>query len=74
MVLTALCRFGSFQITIPALSYNTSQAKLFMKEISTDGNVQTTADLVPKALLGLYVLAPEFVRLALEPILIYSLQ
>jgi hypothetical protein len=74
MLLITSCRFGSFQITIPASSCDTSKAKLFMKEISTDGNIQTTADLIPKALPGLYVLASEFIRLALEPILIYSLQ
>lgn len=46
----------------------------FMKEISTDGNVNTLADLLPRALPAFYVLAPEYIRLFLEPILIFSKQ
>lgn len=53
---------------------DTSKAKAFMKEISTDGNVNTLADLIPKALPALYVLAPEYIRLLLEPIMEYTLQ
>ena len=44
----------------------------FMKEISTDGNVNTVADLIPKAMPIFYVLAPEYIRLLTEPILKFS--
>jgi hypothetical protein len=53
---------------------DTDDAKAFIKEISTDGNVNTLADLIPKALPALYVLAPEYIRLLLEPIMEYTLQ
>ena len=43
-----------------------------MKEISTDGNVQTVADLVPKAFPVFYVLAPDYMRLLLEPLMEYA--
>jgi hypothetical protein len=53
---------------------DTSQAKVFMKEISTDGNVQTLADLLPKAFPVFYKLAPDVLRLLLEPIMEYTSQ
>ena len=43
-----------------------------MKEISTDGNVQTVADLLPKAWPAFYVLAPDCMRLFLQPVLEYA--
>lgn len=48
-------------------------AKAWMKEISTDGNVQTVADLVPKSFPVFYVLAPDYMRLLLEPLMNYSM-
>lgn len=44
-----------------------------MKVISTDGDVNTVADLIPKALPVFYVLAPEYIRLLLEPVMEFSL-
>lgn len=61
-------------MTIPMDTKDTTKAKAFMKEISTDGNVNTLADLIPKALPVFYVLAPEYIRLHLEPIMEYTLQ
>ncbi len=46
----------------------------FMKEVSTDGNVNTLADLLPRALPAFYVLAPDYIRLLLEPVLTFSKQ
>ena len=66
-------RWGAFQVLIPLDSKDKSKAKAWMKEISTDGNVQTLADLLPKAWPVFYVLAPDYMRLHLEPIMEYSL-
>ena len=44
----------------------------FMKEISTDGNVNTIADLLPKAAPIFYALAPDYMRLLMEPVLRWS--
>ena len=44
-----------------------------MKEISTDGNVQTIADLLPKAFPIFYAIAPDIMRLLLNPVLDYAL-
>ncbi|KAJ3493450.1 hypothetical protein NLG97_g4724 [Lecanicillium saksenae] len=66
--------FGGFQVTIPTSSLDTNSAMAFMKEISTDGNVNTLADLLPRALPAFYVLAPDYIRLLLEPVLTFSKQ
>lgn len=44
-----------------------------MKEISTDGNVQTIADLLPKSFPIFYAIAPDIMRLLLNPVLDYAL-
>ena len=59
-------------MTIPADTFDTSQAMAFIKEISTDGNVNTVADLIPKSMPIFYVLAPEYIRLLTEPVLKFS--
>ncbi|KAJ6789753.1 hypothetical protein PWT90_06774 [Aphanocladium album] len=66
--------FGGFQVTIPTGSLDTGYAMAFMKESSTDGNVKTLADLLPRALPAFYVLAPDYIRLLLEPVLTFSKQ
>ena len=43
-----------------------------MKEISTDGNVQTVADMVPQSFPVFFVLAPDYMRLLAEPIMEYA--
>ncbi|KAI1326747.1 hypothetical protein F5Y16DRAFT_421597 [Xylariaceae sp. FL0255] len=65
--------FAAMQILIPLDSKDTSLAAAWMKEISTDGNVQTLADLLPKAFPAFYVLAPDYMRLLLEPVMKYAL-
>lgn len=69
-----MCSWGGFDVVIPTNTKNTSQAKAFMKEISTDGNVNTLADLVPKSIPAFYALAPTYIRLLLEPIMTYTRQ
>ena len=73
-VLLTCVRFGSLQVLIPLESKNTSEARAFTKEISTDGNVQTVADLDPRMFPAFYALAPDYMRLMLKPLLEYSLQ
>lgn len=51
---------------------DTSHPYAFIKEISTDGNVNTLADLIPKALPVFHVLNPEYTRMFLEPVLRFS--
>ncbi|CAL5867994.1 uncharacterized protein PFLUO_LOCUS2217 [Penicillium psychrofluorescens] len=65
--------WGGFQILIPQASKDTTMAKAWMKEISTDGNVQTVADLLPKSFPVFYTLAPDYMRLLLKPLMEYSL-
>ena len=66
-------RSSGLEVVIPAASKDTTRVKAFMKEISTDGNVNTLADLLPKAFPAFYALAPEYMRLLLEPVMQYSL-
>lgn len=68
------CRWGGIEIAIPKDTKDIGRAKAWIKEISTDGNMQTTADLIPKALPIFYLLAPEYIRLMCEPIMEYTLQ
>ena len=68
-----IASWGGMELTIPLDTKDTSQTRAFMKEISTDGNVNTLADLVPKALPALYYLAPEYIRLLLQPMMEYAL-
>lgn len=57
---------------ISADTLDTSHPYSFIKEISTDGNVNTLADLIPKALPVFHVLNPEYTRMFLEPVLRFS--
>ena len=66
--------FGSLEVLIPLDSLDTSQATAWTKEISTDGNVQTVADLVPRMFPAFYALAPDYMRLMLKPLLDYTQQ
>ena len=66
--------FGSLEVLIPHDSKDTSQASAGTKEISTDGNVQTIADLVPQMFPAFVALAPDYMRLMLRPILDYTNQ
>lgn len=57
---------------ISADTLDTSHPYSFIKEISTDGNVNTLADLIPKALPVFHVLNPKYTRMFLEPVFRFS--
>ena len=59
------------EITVPANDVaDTRNPYIFLKEISTDGNVNTV-DVIYPALTALSVLAPEWIALLLDPIVNY---
>jgi hypothetical protein len=60
--------FGAIELTIPVDSLNTSNVMAFLKEISSDGNVNTVDVIYPMSPV-LYVMAPEYLRFLLEPIM-----
>ncbi|EKG20477.1 protein of unknown function DUF1793 [Macrophomina phaseolina MS6] len=62
--------FGAMDITIPADSLNTSQVNAWMKEISSNGDIQTLDIIEPAAPL-FYWLSPGYIRLMLRPVLVY---
>lgn len=66
--------FAGQQVTIPYDTLNTSNPYAFIKEISTNGNTNTLADLIPKALPIFHVLNPNYTRMFLEPVLRFSLK
>lgn len=68
----AYLSFGGMQVTISSDTMDTSTPYAFIKEISTDGNVNTLADLIPKALPIFHILNPEYTRMFLEPVLRFS--
>ncbi|KAI9733635.1 MAG: hypothetical protein M1834_003237 [Cirrosporium novae-zelandiae] len=61
---------GGIDLTIPADTLSTSDAKAFIKEISSDGNVNTV-DVIYPTFPIFYLLNPEWIRLLLEPVLEY---
>ncbi|KAF2766412.1 DUF1793-domain-containing protein [Teratosphaeria nubilosa] len=63
--------FGAMDLTIPLNSLDTTDVLAFVKEISSDGNVNTVDVIYPMSPI-LYTLAPEYIRLLLEPLLRYS--
>ena len=62
--------YGGLDLTIPASSLDTSGILIFLKEISSDGNVNTV-DVIYPAFPIFYVMSPQYIRLLLEPILQY---
>ena len=70
LALSARQAFGSMDITIPLDSLDTNDVMAFVKEISSDGNVNTIDVIVPLTPI-LYVVAPEYIRLLLEPVMQY---
>lgn len=71
LTLTPRQAFGGTELTIPYDSLDTSDVMVFMKEISSDGNVNTL-DVIFPAFPIFYVIAPEYIRLLLEPVLQYT--
>lgn len=62
--------WGAIDVTIPDDTLDTNDILVFMKEISTDGNVNTV-DVIYPAFPIFYVMNPEYIRLLLEPVLQY---
>ncbi|KAL8723625.1 MAG: hypothetical protein Q9181_007241, partial [Wetmoreana brouardii] len=62
--------YGATDLTIPADTLDTSNVMVFMKEISSDGNVNTI-DVIFPAFPIFYVMNPEYIRLLLEPVMQY---
>ncbi|KAK1059515.1 hypothetical protein LTR74_012552 [Friedmanniomyces endolithicus] len=62
--------FGAMDLTISEDKLNIDDPLAFIKEISSDGNVNTIDVIYPMAPM-LYVLAPGYLRLLLEPIMRY---
>ncbi|KAM3066046.1 hypothetical protein ACMFMG_010616 [Clarireedia jacksonii] len=62
--------FGGIDLVIPNATLDTSDVLAFVKEISSDGNVNTV-DVIMPMFPVLYVTNPEWLRLLLEPILQY---
>lgn len=64
--------FAAIQLTIPSATLSTkpSDVNAFLKEISSDGNVNSVDVLYPTFPIWL-VLAPEYIQLTLQPLLAY---
>lgn len=62
--------FGGIDLVIPNDTMDTNEVMAFVKEISSDGNVNTV-DVIMPLFPVLYVTNPEYLRLVLEPILQY---
>jgi Domain of unknown function (DUF4965)/Domain of unknown function (DUF5127)/Domain of unknown function (DUF1793) len=68
--LSVLQTFGACDITIDFNSRDTSDPLIFIKEISSDGNVNTI-DVINPAFPLFYVLNTDWIKLLLEPVLRY---
>jgi hypothetical protein len=62
--------YAGIDLTIPHDSLDTSDVLAFVKELSSDGNVNTI-DVIFPALPMYYVMEPEYIRLLLEPVMRY---
>lgn len=62
--------YGAIDLTIPNDSLDTNDTMAFIKEISSDGNVNTV-DVIFPAYPIFFVMDPEYIRLLLEPVVQY---
>ncbi|OQE13784.1 hypothetical protein PENFLA_c043G10311 [Penicillium flavigenum] len=62
--------YGGIDLAIPNDSLNTSQVLAFIKELSSDGNINTI-DVIMPAFPIYYVMDPDYIRLLLEPVMKY---
>ncbi|KAJ6087738.1 hypothetical protein N7467_006652 [Penicillium canescens] len=63
--------YGGIEITIPNESLDTGTTRAFIKEISSDGNINTV-DVIFATFPIFYILSPGYLKLLLDPILQYS--
>ncbi|KAJ5753360.1 uncharacterized protein N7511_007513 [Penicillium nucicola] len=62
--------YGGIDLTIPNHTLNTGDVLAFIKEISSDGNINTI-DVIMPAFPIYYVMDPNYIRLLLEPVMKY---
>lgn len=62
--------YGGIDLAIPNDSLDTSQVLAFIKELSSDGNINTI-DVIMPAFPIYYVMDPDYIRLLLEPVMKY---
>ncbi|KAI4188953.1 MAG: hypothetical protein L6R41_001797 [Letrouitia leprolyta] len=62
--------YGAADLTVPADTLDTNDVTIFLKEISSDGNVNTV-DVIYPTFPIFYVMDPEYIRLVLEPVVQY---
>lgn len=62
--------YGGIDLTIPLDSLDTDKVLAFVKELSSDGNVNTI-DVIMPAFPIYYVMDPDYIRLLLEPVMKY---
>lgn len=70
LALTTRQVWGAMDVTIPLDTLDTNDVLVFMKEISSDGNVNTV-DVIYPAFPIFYVMNPDYIRLLLQPVLRY---
>ncbi|KAF3771350.1 hypothetical protein M406DRAFT_22508, partial [Cryphonectria parasitica EP155] len=62
--------YGAMDVVIPTSTYDTADVLVFLKEISSDGDV-STIDVILPTFPALYVISPDWIKLLVEPYLIY---
>ncbi|PYI03831.1 DUF1793-domain-containing protein [Aspergillus sclerotiicarbonarius CBS 121057] len=62
--------YGGIELTIPDDTLDTKDARAFIKEISSDGNINTV-DVIYASFPIFYALSPNYIRLLLRPIFEY---
>lgn len=62
--------YGAIDVTIPNESLDTTNVLAFIKELSSNGNLNTV-DIITPAFPIYYVIEPDFIKLLLEPIMRY---
>jgi hypothetical protein len=62
--------YGGIDLTIPNHSLDTKDVLAFIKELSSDGNINTI-DVIMPAFPIYYVMDPDYIRLLLEPVMRY---
>ena len=68
--LSVLQTFGGIDVTIPSDALDTSKASAFIKEISSDGNVNTI-DIIVELIPFFHIFNVEYLRLLLDPVVQY---
>ena len=62
--------YGGIEVTIPNDSLDTSKTRAFIKEISSDGNINTV-DVIYATFPIFYMISPDYLKLLLDPIFEY---